>query len=134
MIFLKCKICFIYVGFNCKRKKWVKKCLEIMSIKNGKIHLKFPFWLLRPLPIFIFWSEWCKKHPLPIFHLLSFSSYRLLKSISSSFWNIAARDPRRHQRFAVRCRKVQSPSGAQAITLWWVYQVKRNKIFKGVIL
>ena len=54
MIFLtgtKCKIHFIYVGFNCKRKKWGKKCLEIMSIKggrggptpNGKIHLKFPF-------------------------------------------------------------------------------------------
>ena len=47
----KCKIRFIYVGVNCKRKKsGVKKCLEIMSIKgggvptpNGKIHLKFPF-------------------------------------------------------------------------------------------
>ena len=25
MIFLKCKIRFIYVGFNCKRKKWGKK-------------------------------------------------------------------------------------------------------------
>ena len=35
MIFLKCKIRFIYVGFNCKRKKWGKKCLEIMSIKGG---------------------------------------------------------------------------------------------------
>ena len=32
MIFLidtKCKIRFIYVRFNCKRKKWGKKCLEI---------------------------------------------------------------------------------------------------------
>ena len=24
----KCKICFIYVGVNCKRKKWCKKCLQ----------------------------------------------------------------------------------------------------------
>ena len=62
MIFLtetKCKIRFIYVGFNCKRKKWGKKCLEIMTIKggravgltpNGKKHLKFPFWLCEYLP------------------------------------------------------------------------------------
>ena len=35
MIFLKCKIRFIYVGFNCKRKKWSKKCLEICAIKGG---------------------------------------------------------------------------------------------------
>ena len=38
MIFLtetKCKIRFIYVGFNCKRQKWGKKCLEIMTIKGG---------------------------------------------------------------------------------------------------
>ena len=53
----KCKIRFIYVGFNCKRKKWVKKCLKITSIKgggsptlNGKIHPKFPFWLFDYLP------------------------------------------------------------------------------------
>ena len=61
MIFLtetKCKIRFIYVGFNCKRQKWGKKCLEIMTIKggaggltpNGKKHLKFPFLLLKHLP------------------------------------------------------------------------------------
>ena len=32
----KCKIRFIYVGFNCKRKKsGVKKCLEICAIKGG---------------------------------------------------------------------------------------------------
>ena len=31
----KCKIRFIYVGFNCKRQKWGKKCLEIMTIKGG---------------------------------------------------------------------------------------------------
>ena len=31
----KCKIRLIYVGFNCKRKKWGKKCLEIMTIKGG---------------------------------------------------------------------------------------------------
>ena len=32
----KCKIRFIYVGFNCKRKtSGVKKCLEIMTIKGG---------------------------------------------------------------------------------------------------
>ena len=47
MIFLtetKCKICFIHVGFNCKRKKWGKK-------KSGNyVHLKFPFWLFAPLP------------------------------------------------------------------------------------
>ena len=61
MIFLKFKIRFIYVGVKCKRKKWGKKCLEIMSIKgggggegqggpkpNGKNHLKFPFLLLEP--------------------------------------------------------------------------------------
>ena len=34
MIFLKCKIRFIYVGFNCKRKKWGKKCL-VCAIKGG---------------------------------------------------------------------------------------------------
>ena len=41
MIFLtetKCKTCFIYVGFNCKRKKWGKKCLEICAIKAGGGH------------------------------------------------------------------------------------------------
>ena len=37
MIFLKCKIRFIYVGFNCKRKKWGKKCLEICAIKGGGV-------------------------------------------------------------------------------------------------
>ena len=34
MIFLtgtKCKIPFLYVIFNCKRKKWDKKCLETRS-------------------------------------------------------------------------------------------------------
>ena len=36
MIFLKCKIRFIYVGFNCKRKKsGVKKCLEILPLRGG---------------------------------------------------------------------------------------------------
>ena len=36
MIFLKCKIRFIYVGFNWKRKKGgVKKRLEICAIKGG---------------------------------------------------------------------------------------------------
>ena len=38
MIFLtetKCKIRFIYVGFNCKRKKVGEKCLEICAIKGG---------------------------------------------------------------------------------------------------
>ena len=38
MIFLKCKIRFIYVGFNCKRKKsGVKKCLEICAINGGGV-------------------------------------------------------------------------------------------------
>ena len=39
MIFLtdtKCKICFIYVRFNCKRKKWgKKKWVEYSAIKEG---------------------------------------------------------------------------------------------------
>ena len=36
VIFLKCKIRFIYVGFSCKRKKsGVKKCLEILTIMGG---------------------------------------------------------------------------------------------------
>ena len=36
MIFFRCKIRFIYVGFNGKRKKsGVKKCLEICAIKGG---------------------------------------------------------------------------------------------------
>ena len=30
----KCKIRFIYVGVNCKRKKWGKKCLEIKTIRR----------------------------------------------------------------------------------------------------
>ena len=45
------------MDFSMKKKSWVKKCLEIMSIKggegptpNGKIHLKFPFWLFEHLP------------------------------------------------------------------------------------
>ena len=57
MIFLKCKIRFIYVGFNCKRKKWGKKMSENLCHQggggrtpNGKCHLKFPFWLLAHLP------------------------------------------------------------------------------------
>ena len=38
-----------------KKKSGLKKCLEIMPIKggptpNGKIHLKFPFWLFEPIP------------------------------------------------------------------------------------
>ena len=28
----KCEIRFIYIGFNCKRKRWGKKCLEICAI------------------------------------------------------------------------------------------------------
>ena len=36
----KCKIRFIYVGFNCKKKKWGKKCLEIMSIGGDFDFLK----------------------------------------------------------------------------------------------
>ena len=61
MIFLtetKCKIRFIYVGFNCKRQKRGKKCLEIMTIKggsgaggltpNGKTILNFHFNYLHP--------------------------------------------------------------------------------------
>ena len=36
MTFLKCKIRFIYVGFNYKRKKiGVKKCLEILPLRGG---------------------------------------------------------------------------------------------------
>ena len=35
MIFFKCKIRFIYLGFNCKRKKVGEKCLEICAIKGG---------------------------------------------------------------------------------------------------
>ena len=36
MIFLKCKIRFIYVGFSCKKKKsGVKKCLEILPLRGG---------------------------------------------------------------------------------------------------
>ena len=31
----KCKIRFIYVGLNCKRKNGVIKCLEICAIKGG---------------------------------------------------------------------------------------------------
>ena len=48
----KCKIRIIYVRFNCKRKKWGKKWMEIMSIKrgNGKFHLKFPFCFSEYLP------------------------------------------------------------------------------------
>ena len=34
MIFLKCKIRFIYVGFNCKRKKVGEKCLEICVTRS----------------------------------------------------------------------------------------------------
>ena len=43
----KCKIRFIYVGVNCKRKK--------VGWKNGKNHLKFPFWLFDTLPLDISW-------------------------------------------------------------------------------
>ena len=34
MIFLKCKIRFIYVGFSCKKKSEVKKCLEILPLRG----------------------------------------------------------------------------------------------------
>ena len=37
MIFLKCKIRFIYVGFNCKRKKWGKKMSGNFAIKGGGV-------------------------------------------------------------------------------------------------
>ena len=68
MIFLteaKCKIRFIYVGFNCKRKKWGKKCLEIMTIKGGggvwrlmeKTILNFHFDYLHPSLIITLFSE-----------------------------------------------------------------------------
>ena len=61
MIFLtetKWKIRFIYIRFNCKRKKVGLKWMEIMSIKggrgptfNGKFHFKFPFCFLKYFPI-----------------------------------------------------------------------------------
>ena len=37
MIFLKCKIRFIYVGFNCKRKKWGKKMSENLCHQGGGV-------------------------------------------------------------------------------------------------
>ena len=49
----KCKIRFIHLGFNCKRKKW-DKCLEIITIKGGgrrlmeKTILNFHFDYLNP--------------------------------------------------------------------------------------
>ena len=44
----KCKIRFIYEGFNCNRKKWGKKWMDIKGggrglTPNGKCHFKFPF-------------------------------------------------------------------------------------------
>ena len=33
----KCKICFINVGFNCKRKKWGKKMSGYFAIKGGGV-------------------------------------------------------------------------------------------------
>ena len=47
MIFLtetKCKIRLIYVRFNCKRKKWGKKWMEILSIKGGGLMLDGKFY------------------------------------------------------------------------------------------
>ena len=35
MIFLKCKIRFIYVGFNCKRKKWAKNVWKKRHWRGG---------------------------------------------------------------------------------------------------
>ena len=63
MIFLKCKIRFIYVGVNCKRKKRDKKMSRNYyywggPTPYGENHLKFPFWLFDYLPIkLIDWSE-----------------------------------------------------------------------------
>ena len=73
-----------------KKKSGVKKCLEIRAIKgggggggrtpNGKNHLKFPFWLLEPLP-------------KPFFRLKYVKSKRNDSSIcmfiqTKSFWTI----------------------------------------------
>ena len=53
----KCKIRFIDVGFNCKRKKWGKKRdgnhvhskgREGGPTLNGKFHFKFQFCFLNP--------------------------------------------------------------------------------------
>ena len=70
MIFLKCKIRFIYVGFNCKRKKWGKKMSGNFAIKgggrtpNGKCHLKGTQdpgqRLSTPVQFFKLWSHWSK--------------------------------------------------------------------------
>ena len=72
MIFLKCKICFIYIGFNCKRKKWGKKMSGNFAIKgggdrtpNGKCHLKFPFWFSAHLPYCWCVVTWDKGHLCP---------------------------------------------------------------------
>ena len=55
----KCKICFIYVGFNCKRKKWGKKRDgNYVHSKggrggptlNGKFHFEFPFCFSEAFP------------------------------------------------------------------------------------
>ena len=32
---IKCKIRFIFVGFNCKEKEWDKKWMAIFAIKGG---------------------------------------------------------------------------------------------------
>ena len=66
MIFLKCKIRFIYVGFNCKRKKsGVKKCLEILPLRGGgeplmaNAILNFHFDFLNPsLRSILFPRQW----------------------------------------------------------------------------
>ena len=43
MIFLKCKIRFIYVGFNCKRKKWGKKMSGNRQMANAILNFHFDF-------------------------------------------------------------------------------------------
>ena len=63
--FLKCKICFIYVGFSCKRKKvgW-KNVWKLVPLRgegggrtpNGKCHLKFPFWFFDSFPKVSCWA------------------------------------------------------------------------------
>ena len=53
----KCKIRFIYVGFNCKTKSGIKNLREMCANKgggdpmsNGKCHFKFPFFFFEPIP------------------------------------------------------------------------------------
>ena len=133
MIFLtetKCKNRFIYVRFNCKRKKVGYKNVWIFVPSrggNGKYHLKFPFWLLAYLPNF---KLWVIRVPVAE-QVIGLLKSDLPTSGSLGDNNLPGNTPTVWAFWDWLCRTVMSPLAVLAVqpSLFPYFHVRNNEIY-----